>query len=131
MKVSLSISLFFLLLIFSASGQTTYVKETKKESKAVDLVARLPEVINADNYVKKVSKGKRHLVSYLASGPTKEYPYYWVKVVEDNGASYATHFNFYVDTKTYAIKYDDAMADGRLISERKCRKRLMDEYRIK
>jgi hypothetical protein len=131
MKTLLSLSLLFLSLAFSAFGQTTYFKETKKESKIVDLVASLPEVINADNYVKRITKGKRHLVSFLADHPIKGNPYYHVEVAEDNGMNYYIHFNFFVDRKTLAVKYEDTMDDGKLIPEKECRKKLMDEYRIK
>ena len=130
MKVLSSLSLFFSLSIFSAFGQTTYVKTTNEENKAVGLVARLPEVIDADNYVRKASKGKRHLVSFLASHPTKDVPYYWVKVVEDNGGAFHAHFHFYVEPKSYKIFYLDIVTD-KIIPEKQCRKKLMADYSVK
>ena len=129
MKFILSLSISALLIISTAYSQLRQAKETKEESKVCDLVARLPEVINADNYVKKVTKGKRHLFSYLASYPTKENPYYWVNVVEDNGTSLHAHFHFYIEPKTYKIMYLDAATD-KTMPEKQCRKKLLDEYRI-
>jgi len=96
----------------------------------LNLVAKLPEVINADNYVKKVTNGKRHLFSYVASEPNKDEPYYFVKVAEDNGSAYHTHFIFYVQPKTYQIFYMDTAID-KLIPEKQCRKNFMNSYKIK
>jgi hypothetical protein len=116
-------------MVLNASGQVKIIKETKQESKVCNLIASLPEVINANNYVKKTSKGKRHLMTFIESDPTKETPYYWVKVAEDNGSTYYTHFNFYVTPKTYTIKYLDAIT-GKAIPLTQCSKKLLDEYKI-
>jgi len=129
MKNLIPLSILLLLLSYFATAQNT-VKISKEGEKALDLVAKLPEVINADNYVKKVTNGKRHLFSYLASEPNKDEPYYLVKVAEDNGSAYYTHFIFYVQPKTYQIFYMDTVAD-QLIPEKQCRKNLMNSYKIK
>ncbi len=62
-------------------------------------------------YVTKYSRGKRHLSYAVYGRPNKENNYYLVKVWEDNGGSYYTHFNFYVNKKTFAIMYDDIVHD--------------------
>lgn len=128
MRILLTLSL--ILLFQNGFGQITYIKESKGGSKATDLIAGLPEVINADNYVKRVTKGKRHLFNYLASEPTKDMPYYWVKVVEDNGVARHAHFHFYVQPKTYKIFYLDILTD-KMIPEKQCRKKLLADYPIK
>jgi hypothetical protein len=126
------LSLFILLSTTVSYGQTIEVKFTKGASKALNLVATLPEVVNASNYVEKVSKGKRHLRTRLESDPTKDEPYYRITVVEDNGITDYVHFTFLVEPKTFAIQYEDTVtADNKLIPEKKCRKRLMDAYHIK
>ena len=130
MKILLFLSLLLLLNSPDVSSQTIVVKETKEESKVCNLIARLPEVINADQYIKKVTNGKRHLLSYLGSKPTKVEPYYIVKVAEDNGSSYHTHFIFYVQPKTYQIFYMDTAA-GRLSPEKQCRRKLISNYLIR
>jgi hypothetical protein len=130
MKILLSLSILISFFASRVTSQTIVVKETKEESKVCNLISRLPEVINADNYVKKATKTKRHLFSYLASAPTQDVPYYWVKVAEDNGATYHAHFHFYVEPKTYRIFYLDIVTD-KILPESKCRKRLIEEYRIK
>jgi hypothetical protein len=119
------------LLSFSSNlitfGQITKIKKTKEEAKVCELIASLPVVVHADNYVRKVTKGKRHLFTYLDSGPTRDDNYYYVKVAEDNGMSYHTHFIFLVDPKTYAIKWLNTVTDER-IPLKLCNKKLFDEY---
>jgi hypothetical protein len=46
-----------------------------------------------------------------------------VKVWEDNGDSYATHFNFYVYPKTFTIKFFD-IEKGTAIGLKEWRKQL-------
>ena len=97
--------LFFLAIssIF-AFAQVTEIKLTKEEDKVTDFVANLPVVTHADNYVRKVSKGKRHLSMLFVRDPTPGDNYYEVDVVEDNGSTYYTHLIFLVAPKTYAVK---------------------------
>jgi hypothetical protein len=107
-----------------------FIKETKQGGEICDLILMLKVVKNADNYVRKVTRGKRHLFAYISDSPTPEDNFYWVKVAEDNRMSYVTHFTFRVDPKTYDIRYLDVMDDDKLIPLKQCSKRLMDEYRI-
>ena len=129
MKNLIPLSILLLLLSYFATAQNT-VKISKEGEKVLGLVAKLPEVITADKYVQKVTKGKRHLFRYLASEPTKEEPYYDVKVAEDNGSAYHTHFIFHVQPKTHKIFYMDT-ATGKLLPEEQCREKLMQNYTIK
>jgi len=125
-----SILLLLTLVYTTAVGkQEKVIKETKEESKVCDLVVSLSVVRNADNYVRKVTKGKRHLFAYIPSNPTKEDKYYYVYVAEDNGMSYVTHLIFLVDPNTYDIKYLDTETDM-CIPLKLCEKRLLNEYRI-
>ncbi|MFI5163243.1 MAG: hypothetical protein ACHQHN_18330 [Sphingobacteriales bacterium] len=128
MKALLSLLLLVFFLFSITDGQTVSVKITKGESKALSLIANLPEVVNATNYVKKASKGKRRLRVVLNSDPTKDEPYYYVTVVEWNGIVDHIHFNFYVDPKMFAIKYSDVMDEGKLKPEKQCRKKLIGAY---
>jgi hypothetical protein len=125
-----SILLLLTFVYASAVGkQEKVIKETKKESKVCHLVLSLSVVRNADNYVRKVSKGKRHLFTYIASNPTKEDKYYYVDVAEDNGMADHTRFIFRVDPKTYAVKYLDLTTVKR-IPLKLCEKRLLNDYSI-
>ena len=82
------------------------------ETAAMDTIMRLPEIKDADRYVRRATKGKRHLFPLIYGAPDKERPYYWVVVGEDNGMSYVTHFTFYVYTNGRKILYYDNFADA-------------------
>jgi hypothetical protein len=128
MRKAVPIVCFFIFLFsIAAVGQVQVIKETKEGGKICDLILALNVVRYADNYVRKVTHGKRHLFAYISDSPTRKENFYWVKVAEDNGMSYVTHFTFRVDSKTYDIRYLD---DDKLIPLKLCSKRLMDEYRI-
>jgi len=130
MRKIISILWFFMFVYtIAVCKQVKVIKEPKEEGKVCDLVLSLSVVRNADNYVRKATKGKRHLFTYVPIDPTKEDNYYYVYVAEDNGMSYHTHFIFLVDPKTYAIKYLDLVTNKR-IPLKLCEKRLLNEYRI-
>ena len=94
---------------------------TNEEDQVVSLIMNLDEVKRKDSLVKKESKGKRNLSTYVETPPTAADPYYWVKVAEDNGGSYVTYYSFGVQAKTHAIKYYDVVQDS-LISLSQWRK---------
>ena len=73
---------------------------------------RLPEIREANAYMRRVTHGKRHLFSMLYGDPDQEHPYYWVVVGEDNGMSFVTHFTFYVYTNGRKIMYHDSFSDS-------------------
>ena len=99
--------LLMIFLSITSKGQTKKALKTK-EDKIVDMVASLPDVVKADAYCKKVSHGKRHLVTYVTDSPSPgKGIYYCLSVAEDNGSNYVTWYNFKVDAKTYEIKYAD------------------------
>lgn len=89
-----------------------YKSFTKCESRIIDTVFGLKEVVEKSLYVKHQTQGKRHLQCLIWAKPTKEEPYYWVKIIEDNGVTYYTHFNFYVYPKSFVIKYLDTVNDN-------------------
>ncbi|HVS94847.1 MAG TPA: hypothetical protein VHE54_00125, partial [Puia sp.] len=49
-----------------------------------------------DAYIRKETKGKRHLFGMVYSKPDSLRPYYWVAIGEDNGMNFVPHFFFYV-----------------------------------
>jgi hypothetical protein len=128
-KVLSIIFSFTLFSVITAVGQVKVIKETTQESKVCNLILMLPVVRNADTYVKKVTKGKRHLFTSILSDPTKDDNYFYVKVAEDNGYSDHTHFIFLVDPKNYTIKYLDVATDKR-IPLSQCSKKLLNDYRM-
>lgn len=84
---------------------------TRLELHIIDKIFNLKQVRNRSNYVEKQTKGKRHLQVIIREKPTKASHYYLVQVIEDNGVTYYTHFNFYVYPKTLKIKYLDTVND--------------------
>jgi hypothetical protein len=83
----------------------------KIEKIIIDTIVKLKEVIDRAKYVQQQTKGKRHLLYTLWQKPTAELPYYWVKVLEDNGTNVHTHFDFYVRNMPFQILYYDAVKD--------------------
>ncbi len=84
---------------------------SKLENKILDTIMNLSEVKARAKYVRTKTNGKRKLQYTIWEKPAKQNPYYWVKVMEDNGTSYYTHFNFYVYPKSFAIQYYDVVND--------------------
>ena len=95
---------------------------TKLESKIVDTIASLKEVKERMNYVEGQTNEKRHMHIGIWERPTKDKPYYLVKVMEDNGVAYVTHFNFLVYPNTMTIKYLDTIT-GEVLNLNEWRKK--------
>ncbi|EHQ24858.1 hypothetical protein [Mucilaginibacter paludis] len=101
---------------------------SNQEDQVVSLITNLDEVKRKTAEVKKDSKGKRSLVTYVDSPPTGKDPYYWVKVAEDNGGSLVAYYTFAVDGKTHRISYYDVITDS-VISLEQWRKTVADNER--
>lgn len=99
--------LFITMLSCEAKAQVK--ADSVLESKILDIVLSLPEVRQANAYVVKHSRHKRHLFDYMGSLPDKKDGDYQVLVAEDNGYIYHTHFIFLVNGKTFAIKFSDTV----------------------
>jgi hypothetical protein len=102
MRKSLPIVMFAFLFAPLLHAQSLHKGSSSKfEDKVMDTVASLKEVVERAKYVHDESKAKRRLQYVIWE------KYYWVKVMEDNGVSLYTHFNFYVYPNTMTIKYLD------------------------
>ena len=106
-----------ILPVLSLSAQTTSTghpipKRHITESFAIDTVLGLPEIREDDAYIRRVTKGKRHLFGMIYGKPDSLHPYYWVVIGEDNGMSFVTHFTFYVYTNGRKILYHDNFSDS-------------------
>ena len=108
MKKTLTIFLLFSVLFSNAQSKN---KQTALENKILDTILSLPEVRQEEKMIEQLSKNSRHLSDVIYQRPGKDFNYYWVKVWEDNGGAYATHFNFYVHPNTLEIKFYDAIND--------------------
>ena len=97
------------LLTPQARGQTAGEKHVLTEAMAVEKVMRLPEVGKANAYILHHSTDKRKLFAMIYGEPTRQQPYYWVAVGEDNGMCFVTHFGFHVYIRTGKIWYIDTL----------------------
>ena len=102
---------------FSVNAQTARIghavqKRHITESFAMDTVLGLPEIKEDDLYIRRATKGKRHLFSMIYGEPDTQHPYYTVAVGEDNGMAFVTHFIFYVYTNGRKILYHDNFSDS-------------------
>ena len=116
--------LLIILVIFLS--YTVHAQNSVIEDKIIDTIFKLKEVKQRASYMKKVTNDKRHLSIVINGEPTKEQPYYWIKVWEDNGSSYVTHFNFIVYPNPFEIKYFDAVNDTE-ISLKEWRRQMKNE----
>lgn len=98
-------------LIYVSDIYNAFDTSGQEERNIVDTIASLKEVKDRAEYVRKQTDGGRHLRYTIWQRPTTKQPYYWVKVLEDNGTSSHTHFNFYVRPKPFQVFYYDAVND--------------------
>ena len=91
------------------------------EHKVIDTIFKLKEVKERQKYIEQKTKGVRHLQILIAGKPNLTNKYYWVQVVEDNGISFVTHFNFFVYPDSMRIMYLDTQ-DDKEITLKKWRK---------
>ncbi|MEO6523462.1 MAG: hypothetical protein ABIN91_17390 [Mucilaginibacter sp.] len=121
MKRLLFVVVLLTIIIVNSNGQTkkkpVVDKLSKLKIRILDTIAHLPEVKKRMQYVERVTHNKRHLQVILYQKPSKKENYYWVTVMEDNGMSYYTHFNFFVNPKTLLIKYSDTSIDDMITLE--------------
>lgn len=105
-----------LLHDFHSYAQTDAVEDT-----VIDTVFKLREVRQMSDLIQKKHKGKHRLLLNIYCVPSKDAPYYCVKVWEDNGGTYVTIFDFFVYPKTLEIRYLDRVKD-RVLSLEQWRK---------
>ncbi|HVX28008.1 MAG TPA: hypothetical protein VHB70_16785 [Parafilimonas sp.] len=110
------ISLMLFAFFYSKEQKTEapVYKSTNSEGierKIFDTISKLPEYKARALYIEKKTSGKRHLAIVIYKRPSNKIRYYWIKAVEDNGTSFYTHFNFYIYTDPFSIKYYDVIND--------------------
>lgn len=108
---------FFLsVFVFSCTSNKTSTKIDKELSieNILDTIWTIDEVNERNSYVKDQSNNKRELMVYINGTPDElNEDYYWVKVAEDNGNAYFTHFDFFV-YPNWSIKFYDRVKDKEL-----------------
>ena len=90
-----------LLLIFAFAGVTD-AQSNKIEDIVLKKVTALPEIRS----FMETAKASKPLVM-IASGPDKDFKYYWVKAGISDFDIFRASYNFYVDPKTCEIFYVD------------------------
>lgn len=73
------------------------------EDTIIQKVFAIDSVRERAEYVLKNSNGKRKLSATIYGPPSDSLDYYLIKVTEDNGTAYHTHFNYKVNKKTLQI----------------------------
>ncbi len=108
------------VFMFSCNGNNTTSPKIEKElsiENILDTIWTIKEVNERNDYVKKQSKNKRELMVYINGTPDElKEDYYWIKVAEDNGNAYFTHFDFFV-YPNWDIKFYDRVKDKELSLE--------------
>ena len=107
---------FAILLLFSLSFELS-AQTQKNDDLIISKVETLPEV---KAYIKKYSnyyanhpmKGNPRPAIIIGDRPTKQLRFYWVKVGISDDYLFTTAMHFYVDPKTYVIKYYDPVLDS-------------------
>jgi hypothetical protein len=95
---------------FSSKQNDSSIIYNQLKEKVTDTIFKLPEVKERAKYIEQKTKGKRHLMIWIADTPNLPVrKYYWVKVGEDNGMSLVTHFNFFVYFDSMRIMYLDVI----------------------
>jgi hypothetical protein len=90
----------------------TKLQSDPKEDKLLNLIYNLPEVKERANYVEKQTNGERHLnITIIQTPEEPDDKSYWLKVGEDNGTNFVTHFTFSVNPDTFEVKYYDVIND--------------------
>jgi hypothetical protein len=111
------LALMVILPIFSIRAQTASVGHSARHRRmtaeyAIDTIMRLPEIMEDNAYIRRATKGKKHLFGMIYGDPDSLHPYYWVVIGEDNGMAFVTHFTFYVYTNGRKILYHDNFGDS-------------------
>jgi hypothetical protein len=95
---------------------TNAERNDASEDKIMDQVWALKEVIDLNASIRKKTGNKRGLNTRISSEPSDDQEYYGVTVAEDNGASYATYYEFHI-YPDYSIRYYDIVEDRELTLE--------------
>lgn len=97
-------------------AKTPAERKEASEDKVTAKIWALPEVIDLNASIRKKTKNKRGLSTRISSEPSDDQEYYGVTVAEDNGASYATYYEFHI-YPDYSIRYYDIVEDRELTLE--------------
>ena len=98
------------LLVLTVTLKAQTIKPDPTLHKVMNAIINLKEVKARDLYVRKQTKGERHLEYIVDSEPSKLKPYYTINVGEDNGGAIHSHFFFFVYPKSMQVKVIDEIS---------------------
>ena len=88
-----------------------YPLQDSMADKAIDKIAKLPEVVSMSTYIDSISMHQRVISLILAAKPKGGNGYYWVQVGDNNSIRFQVIYNFYVYLPSLTVKYFDPIAD--------------------
>ncbi|MDP8035263.1 hypothetical protein QJU43_08925 [Pasteurella atlantica] len=92
------------------AGSIKVVEKLSTEEAMLNRIWNLKEVQASNQYIVNKSNGKRKLKLLISKSPSEiENTDYCIKVVEDNGTNYVTHYNFVIYPESGKIMYLDAI----------------------
>ncbi len=97
--------------ISSHETYTQHLLAKAIEDTIINKVFDLEKVKERTEHLARNTKPSRKLSAIIIKRPSNDSNYYWVKVIEDNGCSYTTHFIFRVDPKTLEVLCYDPVQD--------------------
>jgi hypothetical protein len=95
---------------------TANEKKEASEDKVIGLVWQLKEVKELNALVRKNSKNKLGIKTYIASEPGDDQEYYAVAVAEDNGGSLVNHYFIHI-YPDFSLRYYDVVQDREMTIE--------------
>ncbi len=108
--------------IRSLYGDSVYISDiyiigidtTKAENKIVDIICNSNEVEEKRKFLKRQSNSLQNFICEIWRKPTERSPYYWIKVLNNNGGHILTYFNFFVRLFPFEILYYDEDKDQKI-----------------
>lgn len=106
------ITLLMLHGLFSTEMLAQSSIDSLNETRVMNAIWQLDAVQERNDQVVELSEGKRELFLLLYKTPEEtENGAYWVKIVEDNGSSYVSHFNFFIYPNDGKTTFYDTIND--------------------
>jgi len=112
--MQLSLLTILCLMSMPVLGQKGFIGNgtSEKENEIIKNIWSLLEVRDRANYIDNQTSGKRNLKVWIYKTPKNlKKKYYWIKVGEDNGGVYVSHFNFFVYPDNLEVKYFDTATE--------------------
>ncbi|MGB1242927.1 MAG: hypothetical protein ACPG49_10425 [Chitinophagales bacterium] len=92
-------------------NETTAIpKDTIDIEPLLDKIWDLQKIQKRAEYVKEQTNGERALKLRILEEPNEISSFYWIKVGEDNGMNFVSHFQFAINPSTKEVFYFDELS---------------------